>query len=132
MKNVYIQEFKSHGSEDDGYLTAIERNTGLPFDIRRVYTVINTKENNKRGFHAHKELWQIFFSLNGVIEVYCENENGDKENFILDTPHIGLVCGPGIWHTLTYHGDAMLMVLASDIYNESDYIRSYEEFRKRD
>ncbi|MEG0735158.1 sugar 3,4-ketoisomerase [Anaerorhabdus sp.] len=128
MNNVYLQAFKAHGSEEDGYLSAIERNTGLPFDIKRVYTVINTKEGNVRGYHAHKSLNQIFFVLKGKIEVYCEDLDGNKESYLLDDPHIGLVCGPLIWHTLTYHDDAILMVLASEGYKEEDYIRNYEDF----
>ena len=59
MKNVYLQAFKAHGSVNGtGYLNAIERKTGLPFDIRRVYTVINTQAGNVRGYHAHKSLFQ--------------------------------------------------------------------------
>ena len=130
MNNVYLQPFKAHGSVNDGYLSAIERNTGLPFDIKRVYTVINTKEGNIRGYHAHKNLNQIFFALKGRIIVQCEDPNGNKETFELNDPHVGLICGPHIWHTLTYHDDAILMVLASEGYEEEDYIREYSEFKK--
>lgn len=130
MDNVYLQAFKAHGSVNDGYLSAIERNTGLPFDIKRVYTVIDTKEGNVRGYHAHKQLFQIFFALKGRIIVKCEDLNGNQETFELNDPHVGLVCGPYIWHTLTYHDDAILMVLANDGYKESDYIREYSEFKK--
>ncbi|MEG0034407.1 MAG: FdtA/QdtA family cupin domain-containing protein [Bacilli bacterium] len=130
MNNVYLQAFKAHGSSEDGYLSAIEKNTGLPFDIKRVYTVINTKEGNVRGYHAHRELFQIFFVLKGKIEVCCEDLEGNKEKYMLDDPHIGLVCGPYIWHTLTYHDNAILMVLASEGYCEPDYIRNYEDFLK--
>ena len=130
MKNVYLQAFKAHGSANDGYLSAIERKTGLPFDIRRVYTVINTQEGNVRGYHAHKSLFQIFFALIGKIVVHCEDINGNQESFELNDPHVGLVCGPQIWHTLTYHDNAILMVLASEGYDESDYIRDYDTFKR--
>lgn len=130
MNNVYLQPFKAHGSVSDGYLSAIERNTGLPFDIKRVYTVINTKEGNVRGYHAHKNLNQVFFALKGRIIVQCEDSDGNKETFELNDPHVGLICGPHIWHTLTYHDDAILMVLASEGYEEEDYIREYSEFKK--
>jgi len=130
VKNVYLQTFKSHGSTEDGFLTAIERSTGLPFDVKRVYTVVNTKENNVRGYHAHKTLWQIFFAVHGKIDVCAEDVEGNIETFELSTSNVGLVCGPHIWHTITYHGSAILMVLASEEYHEEDYIRDYEEFRK--
>jgi dTDP-4-dehydrorhamnose 3,5-epimerase-like enzyme len=129
VKNVYVQTFKSHGSVQDGFLTAIERNTGLPFDIKRVYTVSNTRDSNVRGFHAHKTLWQIFFAVHGEIDVMTESPDGTKEYYKLDSPEKGLVCGPHIWHTITYHGSAILMVLASEGYSEQDYIRDYTVFR---
>ena len=129
MNNVYMQAFKAHGSVIDGYLSAIERKTGLPFDIKRVYTVIDTKEGNTRGYHAHKTLNQIFFALRGRIVVSCEDVDGNFEKFELNDPHVGLICGPYVWHTLTYHDDAILMVLASEGYDESDYIRDYEKFK---
>lgn len=130
MNNVRIIEFKSHGSEVDGFLTAIEKNTGLPFDIKRVYTVSNTVNDNIRGYHAHKHLEQVFFAIHGSIDVMCEDQLGNKEYFTLNNSSHGLYCGPLVWHTLTYHGEAILMVLASDGYNENDYIRDYDEFKK--
>lgn len=129
MNNVKLIKFKSHGSDIDGFLTAIEKNTGLPFDIKRVYTVNNTVENNIRGFHAHKKLEQVFFAVHGTVEVYCEDQSGNRDRYILNKANEGLYCGPLIWHTLTYHGEAILMVLASEGYNENDYIRDYESFK---
>ena len=130
MNNVRLIEFKSHGSNHDGFLTAIEPNTGLPFEIKRVYTVTNTEEQNIRGFHAHKTLQQVFFAIHGKIEVMCETQDGCIEHFMLDTPNVGLYCGPLVWHTLTYHGSAILMVLASQPFNEEDYLRNYDDFKK--
>lgn len=131
MKNAYVIEFKSHGSSEDGFLTAIEENTGLPFEIKRVYTVTETKENNVRGYHAHHHLEQLIFAIHGKVDIYCEDENGDTLSLTLDSPKYGLYCGPLVWHTLTYHEHAVLMVLASDKFDEADYIRSYEEFKER-
>lgn len=130
MKNVYLQAFKAHGSKEDGYLSAIEKKTGLPFEIKRVYTVVDTKEGNIRGYHAHKKLHQVFFALTGKIIVKCENVYGEIEEFVLDHPHVGLVCNELVWHTLEYHDNAILMVLASEGYDESDYIREYSKFEK--
>lgn len=129
MNNVRLIEFKSHGSIHDGFLTAIEPNTGLPFEIERVYTVTTTEENNVRGYHAHKALQQVFFAIHGKIEVMCEDQDGHIEHYILDKPNVGLYCGSLIWHTLTYHSGAILMVLASLPYDESDYLREYNEFK---
>lgn len=131
MKNAYLIEFKSHGSQEDGFLTAIEHNTGLPFDVKRVYTITETKENNIRGFHAHRHLQQLIFAVHGQVDIYCEDITGETFTLTLDSPKYGLYCGPMVWHTLTYHHDAILMVLASDKYEELDYIRSYNEFLER-
>lgn len=129
MKNVIEINFMSHGSGEDGFLTVIENNDIFSFSIKRVYTVTDTIEGNIRGYHAHKKLWQVFFALNGSIKVICENQNGDKETIVLDSPNKGLICGPMIWHTLEYHNSAVLMVLASEKYDENDYIRNYDRFK---
>ena len=131
MKNAYLISFPAHGSADNGLLTVIEHNTGLPFEVKRVYTVTDTWENNVRGEHAHHQLKQLFFALTGRIEVYCEDETGAHMTVTLDSPQVGLYCGPMVWHTLTYHDHATLMVLASEGYDEKDYIRHYDEFLER-
>ena len=129
MKSVKEINFMSRGSKEDGFLTVIENSNDFPFPINRVYTVTDTKEGNIRGYHAHKKLWQVFFALNGSIKVTCENQNGEKKIIVLDSPNKGLICGPMIWHTLEYHNSAVLMVLASEKYNENDYIREYDRFK---
>lgn len=129
MNDVYLIEFKSHGSHEDGFLTAIEEFTGLPFAIQRVYTVTNTKNDNVRGFHAHRQLEQVFFAVHGCIDVMVEDQDGNQEFYTLNKPNVGLYCGPKIWHTLKYHDEAALMVLASQVYNEADYIRNYDDFK---
>lgn len=130
MKNAYIVSFKHVDGKEDGLLTAIEQNTGLPFPIHRVYTIVNTVDGNIRGFHAHKELWQAIFAIQGEVIINCEDEVGEKETFILNKPWEGLLCGPKVWHTLEYQDNAVLMVLASMPFMEEDYIRDYDEFKK--
>ena len=69
--------------------------------------------------------------LSGKIVVHCEDIKGNQESFELNDPHVGLVRGLSqIWHTLTYHDNAILMVLASEGYDESDYIRDYDTFKR--
>ena len=77
---------------------------------------------------THIKVYFKYF-LSGKIVVHCEDINGNQECYELNDPHVGLVCGPQIWHTLTYHDNAILMVLASEGYDESDYIREYDTFK---
>lgn len=129
VKNVNYVEFGVNGDSEKGQLVAIE-NKALPFKIQRVYTVAGVKESVERGFHAHKNTEQIFFALNGSIDVYCEDLYGSKEVYTLDKQNQGLFCGKQVWHSLVYHDNAILMVLASEEYNETDYIRNYDEFKR--
>ena len=131
MNNAYLLSFPSHGSEGDGQLTVFEKSSGVPFEIKRVYTVAQTKYQSVRGHHAHKTLKQLFVASCGTIRVDCEDQTGQREQFVLDRPDLALYCGPGVWHTLVYENNAVLLVLASAEYEEADYIRSYEEFKER-
>lgn len=127
----YLLEFKSHGDLENGFLTAFEKNTGVPFNIQRVYTVTKMQENQQRGYHAHLELEQLFIALSGTIEVYCETLDGQSHKYCLERCNQALYCGAEVWHTLKYSKDAILLVLASDSYKESDYIRDYQKFVER-
>lgn len=131
MINAYIIPFKSIGNAQNGYLTAYEKNTGVPFKIQRVYTVTKAQCNVERGFHAHKQLEQLFVAISGEIEVMCEDLLGNKETITLSDNQTALYCGIDVWHTLKYKDNAILMVLASAPYDESDYIRDYESFLER-
>lgn len=131
MNNVYFLEFSRFGNQTNGYLTAYEKNTGVPFEIKRVYTVTEAAPDVVRGYHAHKALEQIFIALGGEIEVFCEDLSGNKANYTIKPDGSALYCGPDVWHTLTYKSGSSLLVLASDKYDESDYIRDYSAFLER-
>lgn len=128
MKNCYLLEFNSVGNEDIGYLVALEENKNIPFNIKRVYYTYNTPENTKRGRHAHKNLKQILICLNGSLKIKCF-DGEVEEIFQLNTPNKGIYLGPMLWHEMIdYEAETVIMVLASDFYNEYDYIREYPDF----
>ena len=130
MKNCRIINFKKIGNSDVGFLTALEENREIPFSIRRIYYVYDVPEEIKRGFHAHKRLEQILICLSGSVKIKVDNGN-EKRIFELSDPSKGLYIGPGIWREMyDFSQSAVLLVLASEYYNESDYIRDYEEFLK--
>ena len=120
-------EFKQVG-DSRGYLTAIESSKCIPFDIKRVYYLTSLDSEKPRGFHAHKELVQVAICLSGKSDVLLDDGNS-KEWATLDNSSKGLVIEPFIWHEMhNFSSDCVFIVLASDVYDESDYIRDYKEF----
>lgn len=121
--------FQKHGDER-GMLVALEENKEIPFNVKRIYYMYDTIDGVTRGYHAHKTLNQILICINGSCEIGLDNGK-EKESVVLNRPDEGIFIGPGVWHTMyNFSKGAVLMVLASDYYNESDYIRNYEEFLK--
>lgn len=130
-KNPYIIEFPKIGDESIGYISVTEfNNNQLPFEIKRVYWTYNTAEFILRGRHAHYNTEQILIAINGKILVTTELANSEIKVFTLDKPNIGLYIPPHVWHTMQYSVDAVQLVLASTHYDENDYIRSYNEFKR--
>jgi len=122
-------DFEIKGDER-GSLIAIEDKKDIPFDIKRVYYIYNTKKNTSRGFHAHKKLRQVAICLKGSCKFVLDDGN-EKNSIILNDPSIGLVINEMVWREMyDFSKDCVLMVLASDYYDESDYIRDHEEFLK--
>ncbi len=124
-----IIEFKTMG-DCRGSLIALEDNSNVPFKIKRVYYIFNTKEGVKRGFHAHRDLKQIIIPVSGSCKILLDSGDS-KEELILDNPTKGLFLDSLIWREMyEFSKDCVLVVLASEYYNESDYIRDYSRFLK--
>ena len=118
-------------SQDDrGSLSVVEFQKLVEFDIKRSYWLYNTDETISRGVHAHKNLKQLLVALRGEVTVVLDD--GKTKNTIkLVSPTTGLVITKPLWRELKdFKGDPIVMVFASEIYNESDYIRNYEDFLK--
>ena len=119
--------FEVNGDER-GQLVALEENRNVPFDIKRVYYMYDTTEGTVRGKHAHKSLEQILICVNGSCTVTLDN-GFEKEKVVLDKPFEGLYISNNTWREMSdFAKDTVLMVLASEWYNEDDYIRDYDEF----
>ena len=120
-------DFQVHGDER-GQLIALEENKNIPFQVKRVYFMYDTQAGVVRGMHSHKELHQILFCVSGACNVRLDNGT-EKCEVRLEKPQHGLLIGPGIWREMyDFTPDAVLMVLASEYYNEEDYIRDYGVF----
>lgn len=117
-----------HGDER-GALVSLEREKNIPFDIRRVYYIFDTKQGVTRGFHAHRKLKQVAIAVKGSCRFILDDGN-ERVNVILDNPTQGLLINSFVWREMTdFSEDCVLMVLADMEYEESDYIRDYSTFK---
>jgi len=114
--------------DERGSLVALEGNRNIPFEIKRVYYIYGTQKGVARGFHAHKELKQVAICLSGSCR-FVMDDGVKKNEVILNSPSQGLLIDVMQWHEMyDFSEDCILLVLASDIYDEADYIRSYDDF----
>lgn len=124
IDRFYAQQ---HG-DARGQLVALEEKKEIPFDIKRVYYIYDTLAGVHRGFHAHKSLKQLLICVHGSCKVILDNGR-EKETVLLDKPYEGIFIQNYIWREMyDFSPDAVLLVLASEIYDESDYIRDYDRF----
>ena len=127
MSFIKTISFKPLGDER-GSLVALEGNKSVPFDIKRVYYIFGTKEGVSRGFHAHRNLKQVAVCVAGSCRFVLDNGK-QREEVVLDKSTIGLLINDLTWREMyDFSPDCVLMVLASEYYDESDYIRDYDEF----
>jgi len=114
--------------DDRGSLVAIEGAKTIPFDIKRVYYLFGTKEGVARGFHAHKALKQVAVCVTGKCKMLLDN-GVEKTEVWLDSPTKGLVIEEMVWREMhEFSPDCVLLVLASEHYDEADYIRDHQTF----
>ncbi|TVL33372.1 sugar 3,4-ketoisomerase [Shewanella xiamenensis] len=127
MSLINIIDFPVLG-DGRGALVALEANRHIPFEIKRVYYIYGTAQGVARGFHAHKALKQVAICLKGSCR-FVMDDGKDKQQVILATPDKGLLIEPMQWHEMyDFTEDCLLMVLADQVYDESDYIREYSKF----
>lgn len=121
--------FPKIGNSSLGYISPAEKEN-LPFEVKRIYWTYFTPEDVQRGGHAHHDLKQILVAVAGKIVVNTEMPGGMKHSFILDSPAQGVYLPKYSWHVMQYSHNAVQMCIASMAYEESDYIRDYDDFKK--
>lgn len=132
VKNCKMIELPVMVDGKDGYLSVVENLRKIPFEIKRVYYIYNLNDKSAtRGKHAHRKLQQAIFCINGSF--YLGLDDGiNKQDIILDEPNIGVYMDAKLWHTMSrFSENCILLVLASDFYDESDYIRDYSQYIKK-
>jgi dTDP-4-dehydrorhamnose 3,5-epimerase-like enzyme len=119
--------FQIHG-DSRGMLVALEGMRDVPFDIRRVYYIFSTCESVRRGQHAHRTLTQLAVAVRGSVTFLLDDGSGPAE-VTLDDPASGVLIGPMVWRELHHFSeDCVVMVLADQVYDPSDYIADYDQF----
>ena len=125
-----IVELDKHHSDRKGNLSVVDNGKTLPFDVKRVYYLYDIPGGENRGSHAHKELSQLIIAASGSFRVTLDDGNC-KRSFFLNRPYQGLYVKPGIWRDLEdFSSGAVCMVLASEVYQQEDDIREYNDFLK--
>ncbi|EFI2481897.1 WxcM-like domain-containing protein [Escherichia coli] len=126
--NIQLIPLQIHG-DDRGALVSLERDKNIDFEIRRVYYIFDTKKGVVRGHHAHKNLKQLVIAVKGSCR-FTLDDGSERVSVFLDNPAQGLLVNSLIWREMSdFSEDCVLMVLASNEYDESDYIRDYDAFK---
>jgi dTDP-4-dehydrorhamnose 3,5-epimerase-like enzyme len=113
-----------------GNLSFIEENRQIPFEIKRVYYLYDVPSGATRGGHAHKSLEQIVIALSGSFDVVLD-DGYERRKVFLNRPHYGLYIPPGVWRELeNFSSNSVALSLVSQLYDETDYIRDYETFKR--
>lgn len=127
MSLIKTVSFNPLGDER-GSLVALEAHKTVPFDIKRVYYIFYTGEGVSRGFHAHRNLKQLAVCVTGSCR-FILDDGRSREEIVLDSSTTGLLIEEMVWREMhDFSSDCVLMVLANEYYDESDYIRDYREF----
>lgn len=122
-------DFPKIGKTMEGYISVAEKNF-LPFEVKRVYWTYFTPESISRGGHAHHHLEQILVAVAGKIIVTTQMPGEEEQRFILETASQGIFLPKYCWHKMKYSHNAVQMCIANMAYEENDYIRDYQEFKK--
>jgi dTDP-4-dehydrorhamnose 3,5-epimerase-like enzyme len=129
MRLGRILNFPAMG-DDRGSLVSLEQNRNIPFEIKRVYYIYDTLPGVERGFHAHRKLQQVVLCLNGSC-TFVLDDGAHREEVILNDRTKGLYIDQFIWREMkNFTPGTVLVVLASEYYEESDYIRDYQQFKQ--
>ena len=125
MFNSGLIKFKKF-EDKYGNLTPVEGSRDIPFEVKRVYYITKVQQGVTRGFHSHRNLHQVLICLNGSVKIRLKNPK-EEEVVELNDSSVGLYIGPMIWREMfDFSEGSVLLVLASDYYDEKDYIRNFD------
>lgn len=127
---VQMLEFTQNGDER-GHLVVVEGMEDIPFDIARIFYIYGSCSDVVRGQHANRKSQFILINVAGSCKVKCQDGKGNEAIFVLSRPHTGIYLPAMIWKDMyDFSVDSVLLCLASEHYDKSEYIRNYEEYIK--
>lgn len=127
--NYRLMDMKVFGDER-GKLSSLEGGKNCPFEIKRVYYIFDTLPEQERGKHAHPKTEEIIVAMDGACQFVLDDGN-TRETVWLNRPDVALYIGKNMWREMRHFSyGCKLMVLASDYYDEKEYIRNYNDFLK--
>lgn len=127
MHNTGMFKFKKV-TDRYGSLVPVEAGLDIPFAVKRIYYIYSVADQVRRGFHSHKQLHQILICVHGSVSILLKTPQ-TEETVVLNDPSEGLYIGPLIWREMfDFSEGAVLLVLASEHYDENDYIRNYDMY----
>lgn len=130
MFNVGMFKFKQY-TDKYGSLVPVEMSQDIPFSVKRIYYIYNVPGQIRRGFHSHKQLHQILICVSGSVKILVKTPQ-EEQVVMLDEPSQGLYIGPLVWREMyDFSDNAVLLVLASEHYDEDDYIRNYDMYLQK-
>ena len=111
-----------------GNITSVENFINIPFEVKRIYYLFDIPGGESRGAHGHKELESLIVAVSGSFDVTVD-DGVNKKTIQLNRPYLGLNIKPGMWREISnFSSGAVLLVLASEVYVKSDYVRDYKVF----
>lgn len=127
--NYQLLPLEVHGDKR-GKLVSLESEKNIPFEIRRVYYIFDTLPEESRGQHAHRTLEQLVVAIDGSCQ-FVLDDGIERTEIWLNRPDVGLYIGKNMWREMKHFSyGCKLMILASDYYDEKEYIRDYNVFLK--
>ena len=129
VKNSGIVTLPRIVDDRDGVLCIMNGLKEIPFDIKRVYYINNLDpKSSLRGKHAHRKLRQVIFCINGCFTLSLD-DGGTQQDILMREDNVGVILEPMLWHTMhDFSSGCVLLIAASDYFDEADYIRNYDEF----
>ena len=129
-KQVQMLEFNQKGDER-GHLVVVEGMTDIPFEIKRIFYIYGSGKDVVRGQHANRKSEFVLINVAGTSKVKVKDGKGNEVTFSLNRPHTGIYLPNMVWKEMyDFSADSVLLVLASEHYDDEEYIRNYEEFLK--
>jgi len=129
MKIPFIIQLDAIGAQEKGFLTVVENNGAIPFEVRRLYWLYDVPDLEERGNQVHLKNEQVLIPMHGAIRVNLENTKRRKFEFELHRPDQGLFVPSLYWRRIQFFDHAVVLALSSERYNPDDYVKDYAVFR---